>query len=259
MGNGQSGKCEYRQIFYCIRDGKKRTVENPERIRKVGTRKIGPSCCASRFAVWKYEGIDELEVYFVAEHSHPIGGRNVRYTSLSKTLKANLKASFAMGFTVSKIRELMIGADRGLRDRNISDRDIRAIQLEVEKDYFCFDPIDELSVSGWIRKLDDVNELLYHRNEGVGTFELAFITTIGRHTISKCHGLLCLDSTHKTTSYGYNLFTIVSQNEFGQGVPIAHLISSNGTETTLAKIIMFRKLSFGFHQTFSSKLRIDFR
>ena len=43
----------------------------------------------------------------------------------------------------------MIGADRGLRDRNISDRDIRAIQLEVEKDYFCFDPTDELSVSGW--------------------------------------------------------------------------------------------------------------
>ena len=91
-------------MFYCTRNGKKRTVENPERIRKVGTRKIGPSCCASRFAVWKYEGIDELEVYFVAEHDHPIGGRNVRYTSLSKTLKANLKASFAIGFTVSKIR-----------------------------------------------------------------------------------------------------------------------------------------------------------
>lgn len=243
FGNGLSGKCISRQIFYCNRNGEDKLVGNPERVAKVSSCKLGANSCCSRFVAWTYEDHDELEVYYVSKHDHSIGGENVRFARLSKRMKENLRTWFMDGYTIKKIRELMIASGRGLRDRNISERDIRAIQVEVEKADFCFHAADEFSVEEWVNRLDKTNELMYHQSQEEGSFELAFITKIGRHSIPTCRGLLCLDSTHKTTSYGYNLFTIVAQNEFGHGVPIAHLISSNGTEETLIRFLSaFKKI-----------------
>ena len=40
--------------------------------------------------------------------------------------------------------------------------------------------------------------------------------------------LICLDATHKTNMYNFQLFSLVAQNSYGQAVPIAFLITSDG-------------------------------
>lgn len=174
-----------------------------------------------------------MEVFYISKHDHEIGKDNVRFTRLSKSLRMHLKIGFEEGYTIQKIRLLLKRNDFGLRGH----RDIRSIQLEVERDDYCFHANDEVSVSEWARKLDKENVLLYFNNDRRGKFEFALMTEIGRHTLLKCHVLLCLDATHKTTAYGYNLFTLVSQNEYGEGVSVAHLISSDGTEQTITKFL----------------------
>ena len=37
---------------------------------------------------------------------------------------------------------------------------------------------------------------------------------------SELNLLIALDSTQKTNQYNYNLFTMVAQNKYGNGVPV---------------------------------------
>ena len=83
---------------------------------------------------------------------------------------------------------------------------------------------------------------MYH-NQRHDIFELAIFTTLGQLVVNKYSKLLCLDSTHRTNSYNYNLFTLVAQNEFGQGIPVAFLISSDGkTETVTRFLAAFKSI-----------------
>lgn len=47
---------------------------------------------------------------------------------------------------------------------------------------------------------------------------------LGRDMIKKYNLVVCLDSTHATTLYDI----LVAQHEFGRGLPVAFLISSDG-------------------------------
>ena len=83
---------------------------------------------------------------------------------------------------------------------------------------------------------------MYH-NQRHDIFELAIFTTLGQLVVNKYSKLMCLDSTHRTNSYNYNLFTLVAQNEFGQGIPVAFLISSDGkTETVTRFLAAFKSI-----------------
>ena len=68
-------------------------------------------------------------------------------------------------------------------------------------------------------------------------FELAFAPHFGRETTKRCFQLVCLDSTHNTVRQKYNLFTLLVQNEYGHGVPVAYLISSDATSPTIQKFL----------------------
>ena len=53
------------------------------------------------------------------------------------------------------------------------------------------------------------------------------MTPFGRQMASEFTRLVCLDSTHKTTQYGYSLFTLMVQDNHGQGVPLSYFISND--------------------------------
>jgi hypothetical protein len=38
--------------------------------------------------------------------------------------------------------------------------------------------------------------------------------------------IVCLDSTHGTNQYGFNLVTMMVVDDFGEGTPVAFMISS---------------------------------
>lgn len=73
---------------------------------------------------------------------------------------------------------------------------------------------DSVPVNMWVNKLRASGDLLYYRHEMIESdqiFELALMTKFGRECSLKYNLLLCLDSTHKTTQYGYNFFTLVTK------------------------------------------------
>ena len=45
--------------------------------------------------------------------------------------------------------------------------------------------------------------------------------------------IVCLDSTHCTNKYKFKLITLMVQDEFGKGYPVAFLIASNEDEQSL--------------------------
>jgi hypothetical protein len=96
---------------------------------------------------------------------------------------------------------------------------------------YAFDQCDTVSTSLWAQKLKVSGELMYCINEKDNC------TAIGRQSIAKFNRLLCLDSTHKTNRYDFNLFTLVAQNKFGQGIPVAFLISRNGKSETIKRFL----------------------
>ena len=70
-------------------------------------------------------------------------------------------------------------------------------------------------------------ELMYYCHPDEDTFQMAFCTTLGRVMMEELRLLICLDATHKTNMYNFQLFSFVAQNSYGQAVPIAFLITSD--------------------------------
>ena len=73
-------------------------------------------------------------------------------------------------------------------------------------------------------------------------FELEFSTKFGRDTLKTCNQFVCLDATHNTTRRHYNLFTLLVQNEYSHGVPVAFLLCSDATTTTIERFLRSFKL-----------------
>lgn len=230
MPDGVEAPFEKSTVYVCSRNG-----AIPEKGMK-RTKKLGNSGCQCQLTTRKYVGYELLYAEYNNTHSHPIGWSNVKFTRISQEVKDEVKFCLERGLTFSAIRDYLDSKDLSARDSLISDRDIRALQLSHEKTKYSFSSEDSVSTSIWAQKLSNSGELMYH-NQRHDIFELAICPSLGQIAIKNYNKLICLDSTHRTNSYNYNLFTLVAQNEFGQGIPVAFLISSDGKTETLTKFL----------------------
>jgi hypothetical protein len=108
---------------------------------------------------------------------------------------------------------------------------------------------DHTSVDVWVQELTDMNEanpiLLYKRQgeESQSTasklaasdFILCVQTVTQRKFLLKfgCNSVVCLDSTHGTNQYGFNLVTLMVVDDFGEGNPVAFMICTKEDENAL--------------------------
>lgn len=96
---------------------------------------------------------------------------------------------------------------------------------------------EDVSIKEWIISSKD-DESYTCDNPSWGSslgFMYGFQTEFQRRILkSKSAQIVCIDGTHGTTSHKTNLFTLlVRDNDGGQGVPIAHLISEKKAKNTL--------------------------
>ena len=178
-----------------------------------------------------------MGVAFVDNHSHEIGDSNIKFHRISEMVKEEIKRKFMDGLCFNAVREWADNFCAEGRDSLITNRDIRAVQLFIEKMKYALHEKDSNSVQFWVDELKKTGELLYCVQEGNGRFELAICPQFGQECLKRWRKLICLDSTHKTTSYNFNLFTLLTQNEHGQGFPVAFLISSDGKTATLERYL----------------------
>ena len=195
------------------------------------------SSCPCRLTVLKYLGLDTLFVEYDQTHSHKIGRRNVKNLKLSLHFREFVKSLINHGYSSQAIMKKVKVSDFGLRDRMMSRRELGVMVGEKEKEVYALHKSNDCeSTQIWAYMLEEKGDLLYS-DITEDKVEFAICTTFGRTMAGKYRKLMCLDGTHKTNKYDYSLFTIVTQDKYQQGIPVAYLISSNGLATTLTRFL----------------------
>ena len=134
LDDGGIAPFKYSVTYRCSRHGKAR-LNNSNRIRKVESKKLGikEQGCPCRIVLNKYEGIEELVIMKnIAEHSHAIGSENVKFCKLTDELKEYVRDKFMKGISFPAVVALAEAFDSTDRDSAFDDRDIRAIENDVE-------------------------------------------------------------------------------------------------------------------------------
>lgn len=129
------------------------------------------------------------------------------------------------------------------REHLISKQDIRNIGTQYNVDYVQRHSNDAVSVQAWVKELQnsDYNPVLLYKVQGIEDvvfekddfvlsiqtkFQLEMLKKFGNFTV-------CIDSTHQTNHYGYPLNTLMVIDEYGEGIPVAYLLSNRETGDVL--------------------------
>lgn len=115
-------------------------------------------------------------------------------------------------------------------------------------------PDDHTSVDIWVNELNAMGAaspvLLYKRQGeepdqhllGLSAIDfLLCIQTITQRQFMLQFGInnvVCLDSTHGTNQYGFNLITMMVVDDFGEGNPVAFMICTRETESVLTNFFL---------------------
>ena len=109
---------------------------------------------------------------------------------------------------------------------------------------------DAVSVQLWVEelKMKDFNPVLLYKPQGDPQsthckglddqdFILVIQTPLQAEMLKKFPTIICVDSTHGTNGYDFNLITVVIVNEFGEGYPVSWCISNREDGTLLKKFL----------------------
>ncbi|XP_072142333.1 uncharacterized protein [Dermacentor andersoni] len=166
-----------------------------------------------------------------------------------KTILQEIKAGTS---AASSRMKLVTREDlRNIRDKYNIDKaerrhpdDFMRVELwvkEVEEEKNLNTGNELMSPENEPSKAGSDSPLLYYRKEGdpsssEGNFELALMTFPQRGLLCKL-GIekLCIDSTHGTNRYKFQLTTLLTISEDGSGIPCAYLISKSVNTETMVK------------------------
>lgn len=135
----------------------------------------------------------------------------------------------------------------------ITKKDIQNIRTKFNLlDKAIKHPNDAKSVDLWVNEMRD-NEfndciLIYKKQgdltESIGLskedFLLGIMTLAQKEILKKFgnNGIICMDAMHGTNPYDFNLITILTVDDFGEGFPVAFLISNREDYIALKYFIM---------------------
>ena len=170
-----------------------------------------------------------------------------------------IQSMFLAGFSFEKVWEAVSDPFSTTRNGLISIKDVRAIQDNIEKKRYTYHPNDYLSVSVWIQNLTYDGHVVDFHSDGKN-FRLGIMTDLGRFAAKSFPRVVCLDSTHKTTQYGYSLYSLIAQNDFGNGIPVSFLITSGESAACIRPWLSALKdqgIQFGCVMTDNDDAEID--
>jgi len=234
----------FSKVYCCNRNGFVKKKDDAKRIRKLHV-KLGQKGCPCKLVVKKRLNSEVYEMEYHHLHSHSTGLDNIKYTKISKDVKEFAKTLFSEGYTFDRVRHGIDESDEfKLRDQVMDDRSLKSIQQQISKMKWALNKEDFPSLRIWVEKLREAGNFFYFNPDNDGKFEIAFTSALGKLKIDECHKVVCMDSTHNTTLYeGYQLFSLITQNKFGKGVPVAFMITNDRTSKPLKSfLIKFKEL-----------------
>lgn len=252
---------EVRSHYYCNRSGvaRPKAGHSNRREKSQGTCKSGKVCLSFITATKEKttrsstpENVTITVRYQKVHYGHKVEIQHLRMSDKERvTIAEDLERGVPMKTILSKIRT---SVSCKLRPAHLAERStLHNIKRQFHiAAYEQCHPNDAVSVDMWVQAMKEKGETLVRLYKAQGSvdpsgtfstsdFALALMTEPQKELLEELGtGTVCLDSTHGTTGYQFELTTLLVLDEVGSGIPIAYFICNRMNEQNLAAF--FRSL-----------------
>ena len=247
--------------FYCNRSGLFKSNSTGQRtIKSQGSSKINSHCTAGIQV--QVLGTGDLNVTVVKTHyGHT---QSLGHLRISDTVRKEIAAQLATGVSMDKILDNVRESitDHTERIHLLTKKDLYNIEksFNVRKEQRHND--DATSVRIWVEEMRqrEDNPVLLYKPQGqleplVGTCKglsiddiiLVIQTPIQADMFLKCanQSAVCVDATHGTNAYDFQLISILVVDELGEGFPVGWCFSNKEDQATLGNFFATVKANTG--------------
>lgn len=226
------------KVYYeCHRSGSIQTKGTGQKLKWAPTNKIGKTCPAR---IITSEVGHKIKVNFQRTHvGHTQSIMFLRFTKEERdSLAGQIKLGVPFDRILDDIRESVASKKTMSRIDLVERRDLHNITRDYNLDKDIADKNDSFSTEMWVKEqmsLKDDSPVLYFKMQGcedggplaADDFMIVIMTPYQREVIANySNDNVCVDSTHKTTGYDFQLTTQLSVDEFGAGCPVAFCLSN---------------------------------
>ena len=246
-GNKISSNNEY-FYFYCNRSGIFAPRGRGKRVMKSqGSSKCGKVCSSY---IKGCQGTTTLHVLVEYCSSHCNHKQEIAHLPIPDNIKDMIAAKLQIGVNEDSILDSLrwrcsekeIG-----REHLINKQDILNIKQNLNIGSIQKHLNDQSSMCAWVEELkeQDYNPILLFKPQGCDSssmeredFILGFQTEFQRNMLAE-HGkhLVCMDATHGTNMYDFNLITLLVMDSLGEGIPVAWAITNRENEVHLTEFL----------------------
>ena len=217
--------------------------------------------CPSRMNCHINKATNAVRVEYISAHSHPVNLANTAYQPIPSTTRQEIKEKLSVGVPVNEVY-------KDLRE-GIGNRESRVENLSITKAHLIskanvsdikrhmkysrrLHPEDSTSTHLIVKKLqlESNNSIIVYNPQGqpvqigpsmyddIDIKKDLFIFGIQTKEQLKMfkqgvQKIYCIDSTHSTNIYEFQLTTIMVPDEFNRGYPLDWVISNHAHELTL--------------------------
>ncbi|XP_035224085.1 uncharacterized protein LOC118196736 [Stegodyphus dumicola] len=257
---------EHKQYFYCHRSGF-HTVKSENIRMNAKSKKIGFSCTCTMTVTLKNDGILSVEL-FPQHYGHQ---QNIGLLYLTKNEKQMIASKLEQKVSIDEIlkgiQDKLLTSLKPSRFHLVNRQDIYNIQSAMKLCDFKRHENDATSVALLLNELSNdemSNPVLGYKFQGTeatGKFkdlntddvffalqhpiQLAMLKTFGKR-------IVCVDSTHGTNKYKFNLITLLVVDEYDEGFPVAFCICNREDKSVLK--IFFSLIKGKILENFTPKI-----
>ena len=215
-----------------------------------GSSKIGERCIAHIKAIEDLTSAEVAIQYCSTHHNHDV---NLGHLRLQHDTRMKIAAQLQQGVSMSRIMDNIRGYTGGgiTREHLVTKQDIHNIKNHYNIEGIIRHFNDLTSVCVWVEemKCQAYNPILLFKqqgepqpdsmdNVGVNDFIIGIQTEFQRDMLLKYGDVcVCMDATHGTNSYDFNLITVLVIDGFGEGIPVAWAIANREDVTILVEFL----------------------
>ena len=248
----QKSNVSTRYYYYCNRSGTYVSKGTGKRANKSqGTNKIG-STCPAHIKAFKSNECDVIRVEYYDGHNHSTSLGHIQIPDDTRLVVAQ---KLNDGVTVPRILDFIREdvdkqSPHYTRQHIITKQDVYNIKRQFNIEGIQRHKDDQTSLCAWVSELtqsSDYNPILLFKPQGQEDsnqtlakedFVLGIQTRFQLDTMKLFAGkIVCLDSTHGTNHYDFKLVTVLVLDDFGEGIPVAWLISNKEDTITLTTFL----------------------
>ena len=230
--------------YYCNRHGHYQPQGNGKRAMKSqGTCKVGDKCTAY-MKMTKCLANGTISVEYCTNHTHKL---EIAHLRIPDNTRVSIASKLQEGVNIDKVLDNIrenVSATLG-REHLVNKQDVRNIQKQFNVDGIQKHTTDSQSVHAWVQELQsgEYDPVLLYKVQGVKElivgasdqfqeedFVLCIQTQFQCDMLKKFgNNAVCIDSTHCTNQYDFPLTTLMVIDEYGEGIPVAFMLSNRET------------------------------